>query len=607
MKMPTAQSSSTSSSSQNNTKNSKKNVDNKIAKAAAKVAAERGSSGGSQENTRATTPDQQGQQQQQQQQQAPQVTGGVKTPQEQPEFIKQSLIVIEKKVRNLEKRRTKLEEYRDIQAKGTPLNDDQLAAISRYDEVCRTLELSRELEKQFIGLANDAMKQQKKQLKKEQMEREEAVREKLKESQKILALLNSFGDETVRNDFLNELNGASKVSDLELNALDEFNKIVQPANEISSRLEVISNESAEHIYNLIEAKNKQIGQLSAQVVGAAFTYADLKKLFDRIFTSAYWQQRELNLASSSTAAAETPVEAATTSEQQADTQQQIDTHLSEQIGQLNMNVEQQGQQQNDVHHHSNIPLEQVYHQQNTSEDYVLVSAQSDMSGGDAGQNKASRTFFSTLNPQDRNINEFLNRESNEEGINFLQDSEIQSNQPQQQQHQVHEQQHQVEHHHQQQQAPHQHQQHLDNQHPQGGQGFQTYQEFGQNEHYKDSRGPRRDYNGPRNQHQNNNGGNANYPPQQQRPRYQDGGPRRGGGQNGGGIPNQQQPRNNVDRNGGGGGGYRGGNRGGMGGGQRTGGGEYRGGNYSGGPRQGGAGGQQQQRYPPRQQQPADQN
>lgn len=205
------------------------------------------------------------------------------------------------------------------------------------------------------------MKQQKKQLKKEQMEREEAVREKLKESQKILALLNSFGDETVRNDFLNELNGASKVSELELNALDEFNKIVQPANEISSRLESISSESAEHIFNLIEAKNKQIAQLSAQVVGAAFTYADLKKLFDRIFSSAYWQQRELNLASSSTAAAETPVEAATTSEQQADTQQQqIDTHLSEQIGQLNMNVEQQSQQQNDVHHHSNIPLEQGF-------------------------------------------------------------------------------------------------------------------------------------------------------------------------------------------------------------------------------------------------------
>jgi hypothetical protein len=48
-----------------------------------------------------------------------------------------------------------LEEYRDIQAKDTPLNDDQLVAISRYGEVCRTLELARELEKQFIGLSND--------------------------------------------------------------------------------------------------------------------------------------------------------------------------------------------------------------------------------------------------------------------------------------------------------------------------------------------------------------------------------------------------------------------------------------------------------------------
>ena len=36
---------------------------------------------------------------------AQQAAGGNKTPQEQPEFIKQALVIIEKKVRNLEKRR----------------------------------------------------------------------------------------------------------------------------------------------------------------------------------------------------------------------------------------------------------------------------------------------------------------------------------------------------------------------------------------------------------------------------------------------------------------------------------------------------------------------
>ena len=38
-----------------------------------------------------------------------QLAAGVKTPPEQPEFIKQALVIIEKKVRNLEKRRVNQE------------------------------------------------------------------------------------------------------------------------------------------------------------------------------------------------------------------------------------------------------------------------------------------------------------------------------------------------------------------------------------------------------------------------------------------------------------------------------------------------------------------
>lgn len=80
----------------------------------------------------------------------------------------------------------------------------------------------------------------------------------------------------------------------------------------------------------------------------------------------------------------------------------------------------------------------MYHQQNTSEDYILVSS-TEYGGGENSQNKASKTFFSTLNPQDsvnRNINEFLNRcEKNDDCINFLQDSEIQQHEMQHQNHQ----------------------------------------------------------------------------------------------------------------------------------------------------------------------------
>lgn len=108
--MPTAQSSSSSSTQQQQQQVGKskggknaKSVDNKIAKAAAKVAeASSSTQTSSQDNTRAATPDQQSQNVGAQHSLQ---AGGNKTPQEQPEFIKQALIIIEKKVRNLEKRR----------------------------------------------------------------------------------------------------------------------------------------------------------------------------------------------------------------------------------------------------------------------------------------------------------------------------------------------------------------------------------------------------------------------------------------------------------------------------------------------------------------------
>lgn len=55
------------------------------------------------------------------------------------------------------KTKIKLEEYRTMQSKKETLNEDQLSAVSKFDEVIRTLELTKELEKQFIALANDVI------------------------------------------------------------------------------------------------------------------------------------------------------------------------------------------------------------------------------------------------------------------------------------------------------------------------------------------------------------------------------------------------------------------------------------------------------------------
>lgn len=65
----------------------------------------------------------------------------------------------------------KLESYRDIQKAGKELDRDQKVAVAKYDEVLQTLEITRELYKQIVGIANDAAKQQKKLARKEALER----------------------------------------------------------------------------------------------------------------------------------------------------------------------------------------------------------------------------------------------------------------------------------------------------------------------------------------------------------------------------------------------------------------------------------------------------
>merc|ERR1712029_1311467 len=74
---------------------------------------------------------------------------------------------VEKKVRNLEKRKGKLDGYREDNRKGKELTQDQKAAIAKYDEVMQNLEFARDLQNQFRNFLADEERQKKKQAKKE--------------------------------------------------------------------------------------------------------------------------------------------------------------------------------------------------------------------------------------------------------------------------------------------------------------------------------------------------------------------------------------------------------------------------------------------------------
>lgn len=86
-----------------------------------------------------------------------------------------SITAAEHKIRNLEKRKLKLDQYRNEQAEGKTLNADQAAAVAKYNEVIQTLEHNRELVSCLRQVHQQTIKFIKTELRRENAERNKFI------------------------------------------------------------------------------------------------------------------------------------------------------------------------------------------------------------------------------------------------------------------------------------------------------------------------------------------------------------------------------------------------------------------------------------------------
>ncbi|KAK2587236.1 hypothetical protein KPH14_002975 [Odynerus spinipes] len=200
------------------------------------------------------------------------------------EPIRQAIIVIEHKIRNLEKRKGKLESYRDLQKNGRELNADQTKAVAKYDGVLQTLDITRELYKQIVGIANDAVKQQKKLARKEAVERTQQDIAKVREVLVIQDILLNMGTGTVREDFLAGTNGAVKLTEDEIKSLDDlYSEVMMKHQHEEGELTQVQQvqKVAEHYVAIVDGKQREI---------AGTTYNKIKEIITSINQSGYFNQ-----------------------------------------------------------------------------------------------------------------------------------------------------------------------------------------------------------------------------------------------------------------------------------------------------------------------------
>ncbi|XP_045069796.1 caprin-1-like [Coregonus clupeaformis] len=212
--------------------------------------------------------------------------GGGQSSGAQTEAMKQVLGVVDKKVRNMEKKKGKLDDYQARKDKGERLNQDQLDALTKYQEVTNNLEFARELQKSFLSLGQDIQRVVKKAVRREQLQREESEQKRLKTILEVQFLLDRLGEDRVRQELRQGAAGGgtpSLLTDTELTALDELYKLVGPEPHQNTRFTDQYEEASQHLMDLLEGKDKAV---------AGTTYKALKDSLDRVLLSGYFDQAQ---------------------------------------------------------------------------------------------------------------------------------------------------------------------------------------------------------------------------------------------------------------------------------------------------------------------------
>ncbi|XP_078273099.1 caprin-2 isoform X2 [Rhinoraja longicauda] len=193
-------------------------------------------------------------------------------------YLENGMICLKHKIRNIEKRKAKLDDYKERLKQGE-LNQDQLEAVEKYEEVIHNLEFAKELQKTFSALNQELLKAQRKTLRREQILRIEMEKKHLYTTLHIKYVLDNFNQEHVQNDFREGLNGAFIISRKEIGYLKDFCKLVCPEKNdnasVEDQMELVSNQ----MWDLLEGVDKI-------VVGS--TYKHLKETISKLLKCSYF-------------------------------------------------------------------------------------------------------------------------------------------------------------------------------------------------------------------------------------------------------------------------------------------------------------------------------
>ncbi|KAG8438461.1 hypothetical protein GDO86_004869 [Hymenochirus boettgeri] len=199
-------------------------------------------------------------------------------------YIENGLICLKHKIRNIEKKKVKLEDYRDRLNNGEELNQDQLEAVEKYEEVIHNLEFAKDLQKTLNGLGQELLKTQKKALRREHALNVEEEKKRLRTVLQIQYVFQALRQDHVLKDLKEGQNGAANLAPKEFDLITKFANLVCPKHLLHMRLEEQMNQCTIYFWNLLEGTEKQIAGSTCKI-----NFKQLKVMVNKLLDCGYFE------------------------------------------------------------------------------------------------------------------------------------------------------------------------------------------------------------------------------------------------------------------------------------------------------------------------------
>ncbi|KAM9845813.1 caprin-2 [Aulostomus maculatus] len=197
-------------------------------------------------------------------------------------YIEDGLICLKHKVRNLEKKKLKLEDYKKRLDQGQALNKDQLAAVEKYEQVLHNLGFAQELHRTLDALTQTLLRAQRKVVKREQVMKLEVERNRLSMVLQVQHVLSSLQQDHIKTDLMTGHNQAPQVPAQRLESLDKLAALLGVTRNSRLSLEEQMDRAALVYLDLLEGKDKPVAGSTCKLLKEELTGLMNSKYFTRL-------------------------------------------------------------------------------------------------------------------------------------------------------------------------------------------------------------------------------------------------------------------------------------------------------------------------------------